>query len=79
MVRRVWKVITNNFGLKLLAALFAVILWLAVVNIDDPKISQRFSASVVIENAKYLTEQGKYFEVLNDTNRTTAKLFIICS
>lgn len=68
MVRRVWKVITNNFGLKLLAALFAVILWLAVVNIDDPKISQRFSASVVIENAEYLTEQGKYFEVLNDTN-----------
>ena len=68
MVRRVWKVITNNFGLKLLAALFAVILWLAVVNIDDPKISQRFSASVAIENAEYLTEQGKYFEVLNDTN-----------
>ena len=43
MVRRAWKVITNNFGLKLLAALFAVILWLVVVNIDDPKISQRFS------------------------------------
>lgn len=68
MVRRAWKVITNNFGLKLLAALFAVILWLVVVNIDDPKISQRFSASVVIENAEYLTDQGKYFEVLDDTN-----------
>ena len=68
MVRRVWKVITNNFGLKLLAALFAVILWLVVVNIDDPKLSQRFSASVVIENADYLTGQGKYFEVLDDTN-----------
>ena len=68
MVRRVWKVITNNFGLKLLAVLFAVILWLVVVNIDDPKLSQRFSASVVIENADYLTGQGKYFEVLDDTN-----------
>lgn len=68
MVRRAWKVITNNFGLKLLAALFAVILWLVVVNIDDPKISQRFSATVVIENAEYLTDQGKYFEVLDDTN-----------
>ena len=68
MVRRAWKVITNNFGLKLLAALFAVILWLVVVNIDDPKISQRFSASVVIENAEYLTDQGKYYEVLDDTN-----------
>lgn len=68
MVRRAWKVITNNIGLKLLAALFAMILWLVVVNIDDPKITQRFAASVVIENGEYLTEQGKYFEVLNDTN-----------
>lgn len=68
MVRRVWKVITNNVGLKLLAVFFAVMLWLVVVNVDDPKISQRFSASVVIENADYLTNQGKYFEVVNDTN-----------
>ena len=68
MVRRAWKVITNNIGLKLLAALFAMILWLVVVNIDDPAISERFTASVVIENGEYLREQGKYFEVLNDTN-----------
>lgn len=68
MFRRTWKVITNNIGLKLLAGLFAVILWLVVVNIDDPKISQRFSAMVVVENAEYLTSQGKYFEVLDDTN-----------
>ncbi len=68
MVRRAWKVITNNIGLKLLAALFAIILWLVVVNIDDPKISERFTASVVIENGEYITEQGKYYEVLNDTN-----------
>jgi len=61
-------VITNNIGLKLLAALFAIILWLVVVNIDDPKISERFTASVVIENGEYITEQGKYYEVLNDTN-----------
>lgn len=68
MVRRAWKVITNNIGLKLLAALFAMILWLVVVNIDDPKISERFTASVVIENGEYITEQGQYYEVLNDTN-----------
>lgn len=68
MIRRAWKVITNNIGLKLLAALFAFILWLVVINIDDPKISQPFSATVVIENKEYLTDQGKYFEVLDDTN-----------
>lgn len=68
MVRQAWKMITNNFGLKLLAAVFAIILWLVVVNIDDPKISQRFTATVVIENADYLTDQGKYFEILDNTN-----------
>lgn len=68
MIRRAWKVITNNIGLKLLAALFAFILWLVVINIDDPKISRPFSATVVIENKEYLTDQGKYFEVLDDTN-----------
>lgn len=68
MLRQAWKVITNNIGLKLLAAVFAVILWLVVINIDDPKISQRFTASVMIENADYLTDQGKYFEVLDNTN-----------
>ncbi len=71
MVRRAWKIITNNFWLKILAVVFSVILWLVVVNIDDPKVSQRFSASVVIENADYLTGQGKYFEVIDDTNTIT--------
>lgn len=68
MFRRLWKLITNNFGLKLLATLFAVMLWLVVVNVDDPKISQRFTTSVVIENTEYLTNQGKYFEIADDNN-----------
>lgn len=68
MFRRLWKLITNNFGLKLLATVFAVMLWLVVVNVDDPKISSRFTTSVVIENANYLTDQGKYFEVLDESN-----------
>ena len=36
MLRKIVKTITNNFGLKVLAVLFAVVLWLVVVNIDDP-------------------------------------------
>ena len=41
MVRRAWKVITNNVGLKLLAGLFAVILWLVVVNIGCLQVRKR--------------------------------------
>lgn len=68
MLRKIVKTVASNFGLKVLAAVFAVILWLVVVNIDDPKINKQYTTSVVIENADYLTNQGKYFQVLNDSN-----------
>ena len=67
MLRKIVKTVASNFGLKVLAAVFAVILWLVVVNIDDPKINKQYTTSVVIENADYLTNQGKYFQVLNIT------------
>ena len=37
MLRKLTKRITNNFGLKILAAVFAIILWMVVVNIEDPE------------------------------------------
>lgn len=37
------KILTNNFGLKILSLLFAMILWLTVVNIDDPKTTRTIS------------------------------------
>ena len=37
------KRLTNNIGLKLISVVFAVILWLIVVNIDDPVSSRKFS------------------------------------
>ena len=36
------KKLTNNWGLKLIAILFALILWFAVINIDDPVVSETF-------------------------------------
>ena len=41
MLRKIVKTVASNFGLKVLAAVFAVILWLVVVNIDDPKINKQ--------------------------------------
>lgn len=34
------KVLTNNISLKLLSVLFALVLWLVVVNIDDPEVTR---------------------------------------
>ena len=36
MLQKFGKRVMNNFGLKILAVLFAVVLWIVVVNIDDP-------------------------------------------
>lgn len=68
MLRRLTKLVTNNFGLKVLAAVFAVILWLVIVNVEDPDKSTVFSVSVRIENADYLTEMGKTYEVLENSD-----------
>lgn len=73
MLRKIIRWATNNFGLKILAILFAFVLWLAVVNIDDPTTTKTFAAVVSIENGDYLTQEKKYFEVINNSNMVTFK------
>ena len=62
------KKITNNLDLKILALFFSVILWLIVVNIDDPVKTVTFSGvEVKILNGDELTKKGQVYEVLEDT------------
>ncbi|MCR5467330.1 MAG: hypothetical protein K6F37_00075 [Lachnospiraceae bacterium] len=63
--------ITNNFGLKILAILISVAIWMIVVNVDDPKITRNFTAPVTIENASYLTDQNKWYEISDDDKTVT--------
>jgi len=66
------KKIMNNLDLKLLALLFSIILWLIVVNIDDPVKSVQFSGvEVKILNAGELENKGKVYEVIEDTGVVT--------
>lgn len=63
------KKLTNNLGLKILAVFVSFALWLIVVNYDDPVISNSYSGiPVEIINADSLTDQGKVYEVLNNTD-----------
>ncbi|MCM1257569.1 MAG: CdaR family protein [Roseburia sp.] len=73
MLKKITKLITNNFGLKVLAVLFSVALWLVVVNIDDPKTTRTFTTTVSVENGNYLTGIGKYYEIVNNTSTVTFK------
>lgn len=71
MLKALGKKITNNFGLKILAALFAVVLWVVVVNIDDPLKTRPYTTSVLPINDEYITSQGKYYEWLDGKNTVT--------
>lgn len=74
MLNKIISRITHNLALKILALVFASVLWLAVVNIDDPKTTRTFTATVSIENTDYLTDIGKYYEVINNSNTVTFKV-----
>lgn len=64
------KKLTDNLGLKILAVLCSVLLWLIVMNIDDPVKSNTFrDMEVVILNPQAVTDEGKVFEVLDGTDR----------
>lgn len=70
------KKLTNNLGLKLLSLLVAVVLWLVVVNIDDPVTTRTFNGiHVDIENEETITSEGKVYSILDgsDTVNVTVK------
>ncbi|MCD8152294.1 MAG: hypothetical protein LUD71_04320 [Clostridiales bacterium] len=68
MLKKLMKMVTNNFGLKILGIVFAIILWMVVVNVEDPDKSVSFSIPVDVVNTDYLTDMGKTYEILNDTD-----------
>lgn len=60
------KILSNNLLLKLLSVLFAVMLWLVVVNIDDPNVSRTITGiQVVIQNDDVITGNQQVYEVVS--------------
>ena len=58
--------IFNNLSLKIVSAVFAVILWTVIVNIYDPNTSYTFSnITVQLVNTQILTEKNFTFEVVD--------------
>lgn len=61
----------NNLGLKLIAIIFALLLWWIVVNIDDPIDTKQYVVNVSLTNSEVITNAGKSFQILDDTNSIT--------
>lgn len=58
--------IMNNFSLKLLAGVLAVIVWVIVNNIDDPMIPKTFkNITVQLQNEQAISSLDKVYEVMS--------------
>ncbi|MCM1103160.1 MAG: CdaR family protein [Clostridium sp.] len=63
------KWLTQNLGLKFLSVICASILWLIVMNINDPIDEQRFiGIPVELTNTDAITDEGKVYQILDNTN-----------
>lgn len=60
------KILTNNIGFKLLSVLFAVALWLIVVNIDDPEVSRTIQGIPVTPlDEEVITGNNQVYSILS--------------
>lgn len=66
--------IFNNFALKILAVISAVILWLVVVNIDNPQVTRTISGiPISIKDEEVLESQNKVYTI---TSSETASVMV---
>lgn len=74
-IYRLAALITNNFGLKLLAIIVSLGLWFVVNNINDPLERVRFNnIPVEILNEEQLTNSGKVYEIIENTDTVNVEV-----
>lgn len=61
--------IFHNMGLKIIALLFSIFLWILVTNLDNPLTSMTVSnVPVRLLHTNLITDQGKVYSVLDDSD-----------
>ena len=61
--------ITNNLNLKIVSVLFAIVVWLIVVNVGDPVTTKVYkNVAVTVLHEEFLTDEGQVYQVLENTN-----------
>ena len=62
----------NNIGLKLLALISAIVIWILVVSINDPVADKTFrDVSVKILNEDVVTSEGKTYQIESGSGKAT--------
>lgn len=66
---KIGKKLLNNWALKLFSLVAAFLLWLLVMNIEDPEDQKPFyNIPVKLINTDELTDEGKVYEILDKTD-----------
>ena len=58
------KYVFNNIGIKLLALFSAIVVWVAIVNIEDPYKERTFNVEVETINEDALSSVNKVYEII---------------
>ena len=73
---RMKEKITANLGLKIIACITAFVLWLVIINVDDPvKVAEFDNVEVTLINTDVITKNNKICEVLDNSNFITVKVY----
>lgn len=73
-MRRLKSIFTENILLKIISILFAIVVWMLVVNLNNPNQSRNITSSVEIINAEVLESKGKYFSIPEGQNTVTFRV-----
>lgn len=73
-MNKVKDAFTKNILLKVISVIFAILVWLLVVNIDNPSQSRNFTTSVEVINANVLTDNGRYYTIPEGQNTVTFRV-----
>lgn len=71
MKTNILKTLSNNLGFKILALFFSFTLWLMVYNLEDPTKTKTMIINVGIEHREAIENMGKYYEVIDGTNKVS--------
>lgn len=69
------KALTKNLGLKVLALVFSALLWMLVMNTEDPIIKRTYTGiPVEIVHGEIITNKAKTYQVSEDTRTVTVEV-----
>ena len=70
MLKKVSGILRNNIGLKLLSLIIAIVIWYAVVSVNDPVIVRSYTVKISTANETYI-QNGKQLFRIEDEYKST--------